>query len=287
MGKRNCSQLVNFFETRGASHIELGDNPASWILRELDAMETPAEQYKMSQEYAALQSELNQIERLRGKKVEFSHKFPTAPWKRRLEINRRLRIIYWRSPAYNYARLLVSLVIAVVLGSAFPTKRDATTFSESEMRARVSVIFLSFIVTGLMAIVSVIPVMKKIRDMFHRHRDALMYDSASMGLALGVAEQAFLLFSTMIFSTVFLAVTGVGQPDEPLADRVERAIGFWVRVIAGFRVRLVIMLLTSPCLMHRAFSHSTFPFTRIQVSCLSASSSLRQQPSSCPVFSSV
>jgi ABC-2 type transporter len=229
VGRRNCSQLVNYFETRGVQSIELGENPANWILRELESMNEPALQYKRSQEYAALLCELQDVPKFPGERIEYGRKFPAAPWKRRLEVNSRLRKIYWRSPTYNYTRLLVSLVIAVVLGSAFFTKRGTTTFSETEMRARVSVVFLSFIVTGLMAIVSVLPVMTKIRDMFYRHRDALMYDSASMGLALGVAEQGFLLFSTMIFSTVFLAVTGVGQPDEPVRDRVGRAVGFWVR----------------------------------------------------------
>jgi len=232
LGQPNCSRLVSYFESNGAQSIDLGENPANWILREIESsrMENPADLYKNSIEHSYLKSELAEAPRRRRKceKIEYPRKFPTASWRRRSEIIRRLRTIYWRSPTYNYTRLLVSLVIATVLGSAFIANRDAAAFSESDMRARVSVVFLSFIITGIMAIISVLPVMTKIRDMFYRHRDALMYDSASMGLALGVVEQVFIVVSTIIFSTVFLAVVGVGQPDEPLSDRVERAIGFWV-----------------------------------------------------------
>jgi hypothetical protein len=70
--------------------------------------------------------------------------------------------------------------------------------------------------------------MTKIRDMFYRHRDAGMYDSASMGLALGVAEKWFIVASCVIFAVVFLATAGLG-------DESTSAVSFWV----SFRVMLV------------------------------------------------
>jgi hypothetical protein len=288
IGRRNCSQLVNYFECRGAQSIELGENPANWVLREVDSLNDATAQYKRSNEFAALLVEVDHCVAVPGEKIEYKDKFPASPLQRRLEINRRLRAIYWRSPTYNYSRLLVSLAIAVILGSAFFSKRGTTTFSESEMRARMSVIFLSFVVTGFMAIVSVLPVMTKIRDMFYRHRDALMYDSASMGLALGVAEQGFILFSTLIFSTVFLSVTGVGQRSEPLADRVERAIGFWVRLSSmftpnttlAFRGECALDVDSHPCVFDIGFrdsSRSTSLSTLTSVSCLFVLSSRQRR----------
>lgn len=71
-------------------------------------------------------------------------------------------------------------------------ERKSLIYSESDIRGRIAVIFFSNIIVGIMSIVSVLPVMTWIRDMFYRHNDAGMYDSLSLGLALGTAEQWFI-----------------------------------------------------------------------------------------------
>ena len=81
--------------------------------------------------------------------------------------------------------MAVSLVISFVLGSVFIPRRGAETFTESEMRAKFAVIFLSFIIVGILAIVSVLPVMTRVRDMYYRHRAAGVMDSLSLAWALG------------------------------------------------------------------------------------------------------
>lgn len=47
-----------------------------------------------------------------------------------------------------------------------------------------------------------------------------MYDSASIGWALGGAEKGFIIVSGMIFAVVFLAVAG-------LSENLRSLIGFW------------------------------------------------------------
>jgi len=199
IGKTNCSHLVSYFESRGAKRIEPGDNPANWMLRVVDSEDHAylAELYFQSDEFATMRKSLTEIERTRQQraKIEYDHQFAAPFWKRQDEVNRRLQTIYWRSPTYNFARLVVSLVIATVLGSAFYTDRDPRAYSEADMRSRISVVFLSFIITGILAMLSVLPVMQKIRDVFYRHRAAGMYSSISMGIALGVVEKWFIVVS--------------------------------------------------------------------------------------------
>lgn len=233
LGGKDSSTLVDYFERLGAPKIELGENPANWMLRVVDSgdMGDLAEKYANSQECA---DNLKEIDDLcaspdPSKKIEFEHEFATPARTRRREIFARLRTIYWRSPTYNYTRLLVSLVIAFVLGSSFVSDRNPFAFTESEMQARVSVIFLSFIITGIMAMLSVLPVMTKIRDMFYRHRDSGMYDSISMGLGLGVAEKWFILLSSTLFTIVFLATSGVVKVSNQGVNRtLRRALAYWV-----------------------------------------------------------
>lgn len=203
-----------------------GENPANWMLRVITAEEQPdlADVYVQSDEYTSLQAELDVIKESPDEdlKIEYTSEFARSAGTRRELINRRLRLIYWRSPTYNYARILVSIVIAFVLGSVFISSYGVDEYTETQMRARFSVIFLSFIITGIMAILSVLPVMTKIRDMFYLHRDAGMYDSASMGLALGVAEKYFIVLSTALFVLIFLATSALGT------SGIGGFIAFWV-----------------------------------------------------------
>lgn len=241
---KDCSQLVSYFESRGAPEIELGDNPANWMLRVLEAPNVGdlAESYLHSSDCASLAKELDAIASAPDPdlKLSYDSEFAATKKSRRFFVNSRLQTIYWRSPSYNLSRLTVSLVIAFVLGSVFVAQRNPPTFSESDMRARLSVVFLTFIITGIQAILSVVPVMTMIRDLYYRHRDAGMYDSGSIGLALGVAEKAFIVLSTGIFTIVFLATSGIAKTDatfrgsEALAI-VTRSIGFWVRSSSFFR----------------------------------------------------
>lgn len=158
LGRNNCSSLVEYFESRGAEPIELGDNPANWMLRVMDSgsMDDIEEVYLQSEEYASTLKELDGIESNKDEesRILYEKEFAATRWERQIMTNKRLRTIYWRSPSYNYSRLLVSLVIAFVLGSSFITNRNPKFFTENDMRSRVSVIFLSFIITGVMAILS-------------------------------------------------------------------------------------------------------------------------------------
>jgi ABC-2 type transporter len=221
-----CETLVSYFEIRGAPPISLGENPANWMLRVITTEEQKdlPEKYLASNEYTNLQNEMESIKECAKESlhVVYDSEFATSGAQRRKLINGRLRTIYWRSPTYNLARVTVSLIIAGALGSVFIFRRDLDYFSESDIHARLSVVFTSFIITGIMAIFSVLPVMTKIRDMFYRHRDAGMYDSYSIGLALGVAEKGFIVVSSALFCLVFLAASG-------LTNDIRSAIAFWVR----------------------------------------------------------
>lgn len=56
--------------------------------------------------------------------------------------------------------------------------------------------------------------------MFYRHRDAGMYDSFSLGVALGSAESFFIAASSALFCLVFVSTSGI-------AYGVDRYFGYW------------------------------------------------------------
>lgn len=198
LGENSC-ELINYCESKGGTPIELGDNPANWILRVVQdpKMGDLAETYTNSDERNALLEELAGLveDPDPDTKVVVENVFAVSRATRQLLVTGRLRTIYWRSTTYNLGRIMISLVMACILGAVFITERTNLSYSEADIRARISVIFFSNIIVGIMSIVSVLPVMTWIRDMFYRHYDAGMYDSLSLGFALGTAEQWFIAVS--------------------------------------------------------------------------------------------
>ena len=227
----------------GAQKINYGENPANWMLRVLSTPEVGnlAERYLLTNNFIELTQELDQLQKARNEtdKIEYQNQFAATLAQRQTAVNKRLSLIYWRSPAYNYTRIVVSMVIAFVLGSVFITQRHPESFTESEMRARLAVIFLTFIITGIMAILAVIPVMTEIRDMYYRHRDAGMYGGSALGLALGVAEKWFILLSSTLFCVIFLFSSGLYVRSFTHHRRFSLLVGFWVGSQESFYIQCV------------------------------------------------
>jgi hypothetical protein len=118
--------------------------------------------------------------------------------------------------------MLVSIVIAFVLGSIFVTNRlkTASPVPEQEMSSILSLMFISFIIIGVMSINAVLPVMLSLRDNFYRQRAAGMYGYSSLGWALGSAEKWFIVISSALFCVIFIPCLGIGRG-------FLRGVAFW------------------------------------------------------------
>lgn len=224
----DCSNLVSYFESVGAHSIDRGENPASWMLSVVGSEDAPisfvdyAEEYKTSDLYENLQRLIYYIEvhKEPSQRIHYEHEFAAGTRTRRNLINTRLCTIYWRSPAYNRQRMVIYVAIALILGSIFlPETWAPNHYTETQMTSLLSTTFISFIITGVLAINSVLPVMLKIRDSFYRQRQSGMVDDVSFSLALGVAEKWFIVVSSFLFCAVFLPCAGLGL-------EVGRAISF-------------------------------------------------------------
>jgi hypothetical protein len=218
-------KLVEYFEALGAPEINRGENPANWMLTAITS-ETDgtdfAEEFAASPKFETLKMKIQKEidDRDPNMKITFEEKFAAPGKQRRTLVNERIRTVYWRSPAYNLARLLISLLIAFILGSIFVLNRRPDNFSEQEITAIINTIFISFIIVGVMSINSVIPVMLALRDNFYRQRAAGMTDHVTLSIALGNAEKWFIVISSFCFCLVFLSLLGV-------SGSLGRYFGFW------------------------------------------------------------
>ena len=219
--------LIEYFEGHGATKIKPGDNPANWMLRVMPESENDsAEIYIQSLEYTQLKKQIEAAKVDPPKELEITYltEFAVPTSTRQKLTNRRLQNIYWRSPAYNYSRLMVCVAIAFILGSVFVTERNLEILTEDQVRAYFSVTFLSFIIIGILSITSVLPVMLAIRDVFYKQLAAGMIDNNSLGWALGVAEKGFIVLASFLFCLFYLSTAGTVAHMTFL-----KAFKFWVR----------------------------------------------------------
>lgn len=221
-----CQNLISYFEGLGANRIEVGENPANWMLKVITAENAPCdyvEEFSKSLNNEEVLRNIDEAVQNSSPKdeIKFDTKFAASMRTRQYKTNKRLRTIYYRSPAYNLGRILISMGIAFILGSVFVHSRHPNELTETEMSSVFSTIFIAFIIIGVLAILSVLPVMLKIRDSFYRHRAAGMIGSNSVALGLGVAEKWFIMLSSALFCVIFLATAGVAH------IKIRELVGFY------------------------------------------------------------
>ena len=212
------SQLVEYFESRGAKPIEYGENPASWMLRAYNGENAAnsidyAELYKSSEQYTKLLQQIESIiaNRDESKKLNYGEIFSTTQKERLQYTNRKITTNYKRSPAYNLTRLVIATFYSFLIGSVFIRNeygRDSI-LSESVVDGLLGTIFLATIIIGVTSISMAVPVMKKIRDVFYKHRASGMIEHNSLSWALSVGEVPYILMVSLLFAVVYYFTVGL------------------------------------------------------------------------------
>jgi hypothetical protein len=217
------SHLIRYFESAGAAKIEHGENPSTWMLIALgDSPKDWSEIYQSSDDKKAIDTSIEETNDSPSEesKISFETTFACTFRRRNRLMNSRLNLIYWRSPAYNLGRVLISVAISFILGSVFIPYRKPDVYLETQMSSILSTIFIAFIIMGVLSIITVLPVMNSIRDVFYRHRLAGMLEQGSLGLALGVAEKKYIILVSSLFVLIFYFVLG-------LAHDIRKFVAFW------------------------------------------------------------
>lgn len=136
------SNLISYFEDLGATPMNIGENPATWMLNVLgehiggeDDDFNFATAWSQSSNCADLAKHLAEISETRDEETEIKYDsvFPVGWFKRDALMGNRLVKIYWRSPAYNLVRMVLSVLIALLLGSMFIPIRDSPVYTEAQI----------------------------------------------------------------------------------------------------------------------------------------------------------
>lgn len=213
------SKLIDYFESQGATPIEYGENPAAWMLRAYAGEQATegvdyAEIYKSSEQFIALKNQIQSIGASpdEKKKIYFEGTFATEYRERAKLINNRILTIYKRSPAYNLTRLSIAVFYSFLIGSVFirgsKQRRDGQ-WKENEVDGVLGTIFLSTIIIGVTSISMAVPVMKRIRDVFYKHRASGMIGHTSLSNALGLGETPYIIMVSLFFGVVYYFTVGL------------------------------------------------------------------------------
>lgn len=230
LGKESV-KLIEYFETQGATPIQHGENPAAWMLRACSGENAAADVdwadlYKTSTQYENACSQIEAIGNspVESKEIHYEGMFSTD-FKERLKLmNNRILTIYKRSPAYNLTRLMIAVLYSFLIGSVFirgSSERRSGEWQENEVDGVLGTIFLSTIIIGVTSISMAVPVMKRIRDVFYKHRASGMIGHTSLSIALAAGETPYILLVSLLFGVVYYFTVG-------LFHTAEKFFFFWL-----------------------------------------------------------
>ena len=233
------NKMVTYFEDRGAKPIEHGENAPAWVLRAYAGEHTSndadwGELYKSSDQFNTVRKEIESIRDTPDakKRISFSSTFSTPIGERIRLMCVRMLTIYRRSAPYNMTRLVVAVLYAFLLGSVFiesAWNRQNFAWSEVQAAALIGTVFLSLNVVGttgkwhkryvsshfdmhsltftlpLLAMTMAIPVAKRVRDVFYKHRASGMIGHSACFVGMVTAELPYLLIISLLYVLVYCA----------------------------------------------------------------------------------
>jgi ABC-type multidrug transport system permease subunit len=203
-----CCHLISYFQQYPDTHrIEDGANPATWMLEVIGAGTGTLAHVDYAAFYRAssLQSiNVDELQRLvvasKSAPLSFKSAFAASYATQFRELHIKYRNIYYRTPSYNFTRIVVGVFIGGVFGSVY--YRDSVE-GVSDLQSRISMIFMTTCFNGVINMSSVLPIMALERDAFYRERAAKTYGVATYALATCVVEIPYILVTSLMFLFVF------------------------------------------------------------------------------------
>eukprot|EP00047_Mylnosiga_fluctuans_P004483 m.234774 g.234774 ORF g.234774 m.234774 type:complete len:1699 (+) comp12715_c0_seq1:66-5162(+) len=208
IGKHSAS-LLGYFERNGGDKCEERLNPADYILTQIGAgigKRTKANWnllWKASPECAALERKLTEPQPLWATPFHYESDVPTSTLFQLRHVFVRTFRTFWRTPSYNFTRIMFQIVMALLLGLSYLQLGD----SQTDLRARVAVLFFSGI-TGIVGTLNAIPPMISERAVYYRERAAGAYRSTAYVITWGVVELPFIGVCSILFSVIIYWMVG-------------------------------------------------------------------------------
>lgn len=239
---RNCYNLINYFENiPGVTPIGTNQNPASWMLEQLGAGTSTTstqsvidlhEFYKVStlgegnnrkvEELSSKNSSnIINLEEVTNESIRqcrlvdtytqllkpktVNYEFSASESTQLIQLFKRTITGYWRSPQYNFSRMIVSIVVALIFGSVYPQQNYVNA---NDLLSRSAVQYITLLFCGIIAQLSCMPVMAAERPGFYREQQSQMYRVVYYELAYFIVEIPYMAVSSLLFTIPFFYIVG-------------------------------------------------------------------------------
>ncbi|CAK5123341.1 unnamed protein product [Aphanomyces euteiches] len=212
-----ASNLINYFTRIPESPALIkGANPATWMLEcigaGVDVKRTTAnidfvQVFQQSPEFKTLKDGLQHYARPSSDvpELKFAKKRAATPATQcRMLVQRFLRL-YWRTPSYNYTRLVVTVFLSLLFGLVF-CSLNFYTFAGAT--AAVGMVFLTALFLSLISFISVLPITVTDREAFYRERAAQTYSAFWYFVGSTVAELPYVFLNGFLFTAICYPFVG-------------------------------------------------------------------------------
>uniref|UniRef100_H3GNF8 ABC transporter domain-containing protein n=1 Tax=Phytophthora ramorum TaxID=164328 RepID=H3GNF8_PHYRM len=214
----NCRNLVDYFENvPGVASLPVGYNPATWMLECIGAgvSNSIADDMDFVKIFndSSYQQQLDTNLAKEGittpspdyPEMVFSNKRAASSMTQMKFVVGRFIQMYWRTPAYNLTRLLISVFLALLFGLVFVT---AEYNSYSGLNSGVGMVFIAALFNAMVSFQSVLPLACEERASFYRERAGQTYNAFWYFVGSTVAEIPYCFVSSLVFTVIFFPMVG-------------------------------------------------------------------------------
>ncbi|KAF9341801.1 hypothetical protein BGZ91_002056 [Linnemannia elongata] len=205
--------LINYFQKNGAPTCASDANPAEYILDVVNARHSNLDWpsiWNKSPEKEQLLKDIKATRRPAGSVATPSAnedlEYATNTMTQLKYVFHRMAVSYWRLPQYNFGRIFLMVIFALLNGFSFYKLGSSTV----DLQSRVFVVFQIMVLAALMCNM-VEPRFHTERQWFYRHQASKFYSWRPFVISIVVIELPYILLSSAIFFCVFYWTVGFVQ----------------------------------------------------------------------------
>ncbi|XVF22005.1 hypothetical protein REPUB_Repub12eG0137200 [Reevesia pubescens] len=209
LGQHSC-RLIEYFEgIPGVPRIKENHNPATWMLE----ITSPSAEAQLGVDFTHLYKESHLYRRNKelvkelslpaesSKELHFSTQFPQNGWEQFKACLWKQHFSYWRSPGYNFSRLVL-LAVSSLLYAVLLWQKGQKLDDEQHFFNIMGSLFAIVIIIGISNCASVLPIVTTQRTILYRERFAGMYSSWAYSLAQVIVEVPYVLLEACLFLSI-------------------------------------------------------------------------------------
>uniref|UniRef100_A0A2N9IZG4 ABC transporter domain-containing protein n=1 Tax=Fagus sylvatica TaxID=28930 RepID=A0A2N9IZG4_FAGSY len=206
---QHSRSVIEYFEIRN------NYNPATWML-EVTSTSAEAELgVDFAQKYresALFEKNKELVQQLSSpppgsRDLYFPTHFSQNGWVQFKSCLWKQHLAYWRSPAYNFMRIMLTLVSALVIGVLY-WNQGKNLNNQQNLFNIFGSMFTGVTFLGISNCEAVLPYIATERTVMYRERFAGMYSSWAYSLAQVIVEVPYLFIQTAIFVTIIYPMIG-------------------------------------------------------------------------------